>query len=103
MTEYRVRAAVFNSRGAVYYPSGHDSGSRRRGFPISAPPRYQPPVERVYRTASLKLARELVRELRLEHGERVAIHVEPIETAPAEPRPRQTSLADDWPRQRRQP
>ena len=102
-TGWRVRAAIFQRRhgGAVFFPSGHDAGSRKRGFPTSPPPNYRPPEERIFEAATLKLARQKADELRLEHGaDKVAIHIEPIEKTPAAPRPKQTSLANlgDWPR-----
>lgn len=97
---YRVRYAIFEGRGGVFHPAGKSRGDKRRGFPTQPPPPYEPPVERVLTTATYGLARDLVRELRLEHGEAVVVHVEPIETTLPPRRPRQTSmadLADDWP------
>ena len=97
---FRVRYAIFKGRAGVYYPSGHDAGSKKRGFPTVPPPRYEPPREQSRLVGSVELARDLVRELRLEHGEQVVVHVEPVDAAATEPRPQQTSLADGWPRQR---
>jgi DNA-binding cell septation regulator SpoVG len=33
MTEYRVRAAIFGDRRAVYYPSGREHGTKKRASP----------------------------------------------------------------------
>lgn len=105
---YRVRLSVFKVKGAaVFYPSGSDPGCKRRGYPTKPLPAYRPPVEEVRTTSTFEQARGLVRELRLEHGEDVVIHVERIETALPAPRPKQLSLADladdrprGWPQQR---
>jgi hypothetical protein len=101
---YRVRAAVFKGVGGVYHPAGHDNGSKRRGRPIAPPPPYKPPAEQVRVVSTYAQARQLVRELRAEHGaDAIVFHVERIEPAPAEPRPVQTSLTElgGWPRQKR--
>jgi hypothetical protein len=102
---YRVRAAIFRrpAGGAVYYPSGRDSGSRKHGFPSVAPAPYRAPKEQVWTVSTFAQARDLVRELKLEHGDRVVVHIEPVETAAAEPRPSQTDLAElgNWPQHRR--
>jgi hypothetical protein len=98
---YRVRAAVFVGRngGAVFHPAGGDNGSRRRGFPISPPPLYRPPGERTWTVKTLEAARKKALALRLEFGEAIAIHVEPIDASRGEPRPVQLEL-DDWPHAR---
>jgi hypothetical protein len=106
---YRVRYCVFHNRrgGNVYHPAGRDAGSKKHGRPTVPPKPFKPPVEQIREVASLALARQLALELRLEHGDDVvAIHVEPVEHMPAEPRPKQLSFADlagwprGWPRQR---
>jgi hypothetical protein len=100
--DWRVRYAIFRGKSGLYHPSGSDRGNRRRGYPSAPPPTFQPPVEMVRTAATLKLARDIARELRQTHGpDVVAIHIEKIELTPAPARPRQLSLADigdDWQR-----
>jgi len=104
MPEYRVRGAIFNTRGrAVYYPTGSGAGSRRHGFSISPPPAFKPPKEKVWKVATYAQARRLVAELRLEHGGEIVVHIKPIDTAPVKSPPVQGDLATlgNWPQQRR--
>ena len=93
---FRVRAAVFRGHGRVYHPAGHDNGSRRRGFPIAPPPLYKPPKEQTWTVKTLEAARDLARDLRLRHGDNIAVAIEPVDPPAAAPRPRQTSLASLW-------
>lgn len=100
--KYVVRFAIFRRKngGDVFYPSGKETGSKRRGFPSQPPPPYRAPKEETRAVSSYAQARQLVRELRLEHGEQLAVTVERVETAKPAPKPRQGSLAelgDDWP------
>lgn len=97
---YSVRYAIFEGRAGVFFPTGSDRGSRRRGYPSAPPATYEPPVERVLTTATYELARDLAHELKREHAGKVAVHIEQIETSLPPRRPRQLSmaeLADDWP------
>lgn len=100
--EYRVRVAVFRGNGGVYHPAGRRGGDRKHGHPLLPPPPFKPPKEQVWTVPSLAAARELARDLKRQHGDKVAVHVEPVDKPAQEPRPRQTSLAAlwGWPRQR---
>jgi hypothetical protein len=98
--EYRVRAAIFARKpGGVYNPAGRRGGDKKHGHPLYPPPLYRPPQEQVWVLPSLGAARDLARNLRLQHGDSVVVHIEPVDKPAAEPRPKQTSLVGEWPRQ----
>lgn len=100
--KYIVRYAIFRRRGggAVYHAAGSDKGSRRHGYPSVPPPPYRAPREETRTVSSYAQARQLAKELKLEHGERIAVTVERLETEKAAKRPTQLDLGDvgnDWP------
>ena len=94
--DYRVRLAVFTGRGAVYHPAGRDGGDKKHGHPIHPPPPFTPPREQSWTVPSLAAARDLARDLKVQHGDNAAIHIEPAKRPAAAPRPRQTSLLPLW-------